>query len=255
MCPADFITHTHFLHLSQLYMLSPGKRNNANLNSGKILLFYTQALQQKKSSIFLVTFKFICSEEGSEAILQSYHGPPKPTGDTGDYKAVGREKTKRDATITTTGRRLNTDHTDKKAREQNVLRRQSSTKILSKSKVINKGDVYVLMHLEGCDSTGSASSSSTKLHESCLRKCSGMLCSCRHTHKISLLEPIRFGLTPRCQQRQAASLHGVTQVFCFFLYPPRPGMTSYTNVCVEFSLSKKKNQKSNQESSNFLAHV
>lgn len=38
MCPADFVIHTHFLHLSQLYMLSPGKRNNADLNSGKILL-------------------------------------------------------------------------------------------------------------------------------------------------------------------------------------------------------------------------
>lgn len=41
------------------------------------------------------TFQFICSKEGSEAVLQCYHGTPKPAGDTGDYKPENKHHTHR----------------------------------------------------------------------------------------------------------------------------------------------------------------
>lgn len=34
------------------------------------------------------TFEFIRSKEGSKAVFQSYHGSPKPSGDTRDNKPV-----------------------------------------------------------------------------------------------------------------------------------------------------------------------
>lgn len=36
--------------------------------------------------IFEFTFELISSKEGSETVLQRYHGAPKPAGDTGHHK-------------------------------------------------------------------------------------------------------------------------------------------------------------------------
>lgn len=41
---------------------------------------------------FFKTFEFIRGEEGSQAVLQSHHGPPKPGGDAGDDKPAERDE-------------------------------------------------------------------------------------------------------------------------------------------------------------------
>ena len=68
-----FTTHTHFLHLSQLYMLSPGKQKKKNNESKcKFQQKYShlhQTATVEYHSVKLFTFKFICSKEGSEAVL------------------------------------------------------------------------------------------------------------------------------------------------------------------------------------------
>lgn len=46
-------------------------------------------------SVLFFTFEFICSKEGSEAVLKGHHGPPKPSGDAWDYEPVQRRNTKR----------------------------------------------------------------------------------------------------------------------------------------------------------------
>ena len=100
-----FTTHTHFLHLSQLYMLSPGKQKKktmkVNVNSNRNILIYTRLLQQNTTVSNCLP---LSSSAAKKAARQSSKVTMGPQNQVGIHETTNlfRGVTQRDTIISIT---------------------------------------------------------------------------------------------------------------------------------------------------------